>query len=68
MPASLAILDDNIPEFNESFTVVLTSASGGAVLGDVLSTTVIILANDDPNGALGESPQEMASLCCQGEA
>lgn len=52
--AGLAIVDDNIPEFNESFTVVLTSVSGGAVLGTVLETTVVILANDDPNGALGE--------------
>ena len=54
VPAGLTIVDDNIPEFNESLTVVLTSASGGAMLGTVLEATVLILANDDPNGALGE--------------
>ena len=54
VPGSLAIIDDNIPRFNQSFTVILTSVGGGAVLGTVLNATVIILASHDPNGALGE--------------
>jgi len=50
---SLDIIDDNIPEFSESFTVELTSVSGGARLDGTLRTTSTILPNDDPNGALG---------------
>lgn len=35
------------------FTVYLNRVSGGARLGDIQSTTVTILPNDDPYGALG---------------
>ena len=50
---SLDIIDENIPEFSESFTVELTSITGGARLDGTLTTMVTILPNDDPNGALG---------------
>ena len=49
----LNIIDDDIPEFSETFTVHLISALGGARLGSTTSTTVTILPNDDPYGALG---------------
>ena len=35
------------------FMVHLNDVSDGARLGNILSTTVTILPNDDPNGALG---------------
>ena len=52
----LTITDDSLPEFLESLTLRLipASVSGGARVGMVQSTVVNILANDDPNGALGE--------------
>ena len=52
----LTITDDSLPEFLESLTLRLipASVSGGARVGVVQSTVVNILANDDPNGALGE--------------
>ena len=49
----LSIVNDNSPEFPETLSVSLLAAGGGARLGDILTTTVTILANDDPNGALG---------------
>ena len=52
----LTIIDDSLPEFSESFILRLipASISGGARVGVVQSTVVNILANDDPNGALGK--------------
>ena len=52
----LTITDDSLPEFLESLVLRLipASISGGARVGMVQSTEVNILANDDPNGALGE--------------
>ena len=49
----LNIIADGIPEFSEMFTVHLNMVSGGARLGDIQSTTITILPNDDPYGALG---------------
>ena len=49
----LNIVADGIPEFSETFMVHLNSVSGGASLGSITSTTVTILPNDDPYGALG---------------
>lgn len=51
----LNIIADGIPEFSETFMVNLNSVSGGARLGARSSTTVTILPNDDPYGALGIS-------------
>lgn len=51
----LSILDDQEPEFEESLTVELFGETGGARIGERQSTVVNILANDDPNGAVGES-------------
>ena len=49
----LNIVADGMPEFSEMFMVHLNDVSDGARLGNILSTTVTILPNDDPNGALG---------------
>ena len=49
----LSIINDSDPEFSETLTVSLVSINGGARFGSTLSATVSILANDDPNGALG---------------
>ncbi len=52
----LSIPDDLEPEFQESLTVSLVDVDGGARIDDGGQSAVVnILANDDPNGALGES-------------
>lgn len=56
----LTITDDTFPEFMENLTLRLVGVNGGARVGVVVSTVVNILANDDPNGALGE----LASFPC----
>ena len=52
-PLPVTIIDDNIPEFSETFTVTLNQVSGGGVLGTITQTNVIIDVSDDPNGAFG---------------
>lgn len=54
-PLPLSVVDDNEPEFDETFIVRLVGVAGGVALGDVIVSTVTIEANDDPNGALGTS-------------
>ena len=54
-PLPLAVVDDSEPEFAETFTVRLVGVAGGVSLGDIITSTVTIAANDDPNGALGMS-------------
>ena len=44
------IFNDAIPELDEEFTVELVSATDGVELGDSLTISVTILANDDING------------------
>lgn len=50
----IRIIDDSLPEVAETFLVQLDQVSGGGVLGTVTSTSVIIEASDDPNGAFGK--------------
>lgn len=50
----IRIIDDSLPEVAETFTIQLDQVSGGGVLGTVTSTTVVIEASDDPNGAFGK--------------
>ena len=50
----LTIIDDSVPEFDESFAVELTMVTGGAMLGTDTRSEVTILSNDDPNGRFGE--------------
>lgn len=47
---TINIVDDQIPELNESFEVILVDAIGGGEIGQPSSATVIILSNDDVNG------------------
>ena len=52
----VTILNDDLPEFYESFTVRLAalSISGGAQLGSPVECVVGILENDYPYGLVGE--------------
>lgn len=54
VPLPLAISEESIPEFAEVFNVRLLNVLGGGRLGAISSSTVTILANDDPNGAFGK--------------
>ena len=48
------IINDQIPELEETFTVrLLDQITGGATLGTVREATVLILPSDDPYGAFG---------------
>lgn len=49
----ITALMDSIPELAEVFTVRLTSATGGAVLGTRTTSNITILENSDPYGVLG---------------
>ena len=52
-PLPITIIDDNLPEPSETFTVSLGQVSGGGVLGTITQTNVVIYVSDDPNGAFG---------------
>ncbi|XP_040899032.1 adhesion G-protein coupled receptor V1 [Toxotes jaculatrix] len=47
---SVAVEDDNIPETDEPFYIVLYNATGDAVVYGAHTATVVIEANDDANG------------------
>ncbi|XP_030273384.1 adhesion G-protein coupled receptor V1 isoform X2 [Sparus aurata] len=47
---SVAVEDDNIPETDEPFYIVLYNATGDAVVYGADKATVVIEANDDANG------------------
>ncbi|XP_059193370.1 adhesion G-protein coupled receptor V1 [Centropristis striata] len=47
---SVAVEDDNIPETDEPFYIVLYNATGDAVVYGADTATVVIEANDDANG------------------
>ena len=46
----VSITDDNIPEIDEEFQMMLVSTTGDSVIRQPDTTTVIIAANDDPMG------------------
>uniref|UniRef100_K7FWY2 Adhesion G protein-coupled receptor V1 n=1 Tax=Pelodiscus sinensis TaxID=13735 RepID=K7FWY2_PELSI len=46
------IFDDDIPEGDEKFQLILTNPSFGLELGENITATVTILANDDGHGVL----------------
>jgi len=48
--ASITILDDNIEEANESFTMTMSNPTGGATLGSPNSVQVTIIDDDAPAG------------------
>ncbi|XP_065175877.1 adhesion G-protein coupled receptor V1-like [Sycon ciliatum] len=45
---TINVLADNIPEQDQTFTITLTSPTGGAILGTVVSVTVTVPRNDAP--------------------
>ncbi|KAJ0067530.1 hypothetical protein NL108_008007, partial [Boleophthalmus pectinirostris] len=47
---SVAVEEDDIPEDNESFYIILHNATGDAVVYGADTATVVIMANDDANG------------------
>lgn len=51
----LSIINDSEPEFSETLSVSLVDVSGGARMGSIQTAIITILANDDPNGALGKN-------------
>ncbi|XP_028269622.1 adhesion G-protein coupled receptor V1 [Parambassis ranga] len=55
---SVAVKDDNIPETDESFYIVLYNATGDAVVYGASTATVVIEANDDANGIFSLEPIE----------
>ncbi|XP_053180894.1 adhesion G-protein coupled receptor V1 [Scomber japonicus] len=55
---SVAVEDDNIPETNEPFYIVLYNATGDAVVYGADIATVVIEANDDANGIFSLEPTE----------
>ncbi|NWU68697.1 GPR98 protein, partial [Pterocles burchelli] len=48
----IEILDDDIPEGDEKFQLILTNPSLGLKLGENTTATITILANDDGHGVL----------------
>ncbi len=60
------IVDDALPEGNETFTLVIDDARNGAEVGLRNTMTLIIQASDDPFGALqfdAVSPHYAAVNC-----
>ena len=51
----LELIDDRVPELAEEFTVELVEpVTGGAVLGEEISTVLTIEPSDDPNGVFSK--------------
>lgn len=58
---NLRVLNDDIPEFEESFTVELTSAFS-SLLGNKLKREIVILASDAPNGLLSITTRNQTNV------
>lgn len=50
---ALTVLDDDLAETEETFSVELLRVIGGARLGELASVTVSIPSNDSPLGRFG---------------
>ena len=48
----LEAVDDDMPETEETFTLTLSSVTGSAVLGDIVTREVIVAASDAPFGSI----------------
>ncbi len=53
--AVFSLLNDNLPEGNETFLLEITFARLGAEIGAQNTMTLVITANDEPHGQLGFS-------------
>lgn len=56
---TISIINDQIPENDEMFDVVLMNPTGGAEIGSPSSVTVTILGNDDINGVFSFSDSSL---------
>ena len=50
---NITIIEDNVPEQRDYFTVTLDSVTGGAKLASPTTVTVTIETSDDPGGLFG---------------
>lgn len=50
---NIPIIDDDVPEQRDTFTVTLDSVTGGAKLGSPTTVAVTIETSDDPGGLFG---------------
>ncbi|XP_028834405.1 adhesion G-protein coupled receptor V1 isoform X2 [Denticeps clupeoides] len=57
---SVMAADDNIPETDETFYIILFNATGDAVVYGKDTASVVIEANDDANGIFSLDPMEKA--------
>ena len=57
---SIPIIDDTVPEFQESFSIMLTGVGNGGRLGDETTAVVIIDASDNPTGRVRFSSTDVA--------
>jgi hypothetical protein len=56
-PITVPIVDDNTPEGTETFTLTLSSPTGGAVLGNNTTVTFIIQDNEQPTLSISNVSQ-----------
>ncbi len=54
---TVPIIDDNIPEGTETFTLTLSNPTGGAVLGNLTTATFFIQDNDKPTLSINDVSQ-----------
>lgn len=59
---TVAVIDDSLPEIDETFTVGLSMPSGGARLGDQTTVTMEILTNDNAHGLIGFSNSSLSRV------
>ncbi|KAL0979759.1 hypothetical protein UPYG_G00189270 [Umbra pygmaea] len=55
---SVAVVEDDIPETDEPFYIILHNATGDAVVYGANTATVVIESNDDANGIFSLEPTE----------
>ena len=64
---SVRVLNDAIPEIDESFSIQITSPTGGSILGTQTSLACTILTNDNAHGLLGFQQVSMQH-CAEGNS
>jgi len=65
---ALTILADDLPERDETIQVVLSNPVGGASIGDMGMTLVVIEANDLAGGVVGFDPLSRSAVIAEGES
>ncbi len=54
-PIPIIIINDVLPELEETFRIeLLNQTTGGALLGDLTQAIITILPSDDPFGSFGK--------------